>query len=298
MMWRETSERIRGLLGDLWIGDNYPTRIVGVINVSPESFYKGSIRLNYEDVAEAAKKMERDGADVIDIGGMSTAPYLETLIEEDVEAKRISWAIEAVKSSVKLPISADTSRLKPAIAAIKAGADIINDVTGLRVQPRIARLVAEHGLSLILCASKLGRLRDSSDAPMAAVKSLRESIQAAIKDGVEPNRIIIDPGIGFHRSTGLPWFKVDLSLLRGLRKLRVLGKPIIVGVSRKSFLGAITGRDKPEERLASSIAAEAIAVILGAHGIRVHDVAEALDAVRVAEAIIGHEFSEFSSRSS
>jgi len=297
MMWRETSERIRGLLGDLWIGDNYPTRIVGVINVSPESFYKGSIRLNYEDVAEAAKKMERDGADVIDIGGMSTAPYLETLIEEDVEAKRISWAIEAVKSSVKLPISADTSRLKPAIAAIKAGADIINDVTGLRVQPRIARLVAEHGLSLILCASKLGRLRDSSDAPMAAVKSLRESIQAAIKDGVEPNRIIIDPGIGFHRSTGLPWFKVDLSLLRGLRKLRVLGKPIIVGVSRKSFLGAITGRDKPEERLASSIAAEAIAVILGAHGIRVHDVAEALDAVRVAEAIIGYEFSEFSSRS-
>ena len=297
MMWRETSERIRGLLGDLWIGDNYPTRIIGVINVSPESFYKGSIRLNYEDVAEAAKKMERDGADVIDIGGMSTAPYLETLIEEDVEAKRISWAIEAVKSSVKLPISADTSRLKPAIAAIKAGADIINDVTGLRVQPRIARLVAEHGLSLILCASKLGRLRDSSDAPMAAVKSLRESIQAAIKDGVEPNRIIIDPGIGFHRSTGLPWFKVDLSLLRGLRKLRVLGKPIIVGVSRKSFLGAITGRDKPEERLASSIAAEAIAVILGAHGIRVHDVAEALDAVRVAEAIIGHEFSEFSSRS-
>ncbi|RLF99094.1 MAG: dihydropteroate synthase [Thaumarchaeota archaeon] len=296
-MWRETSERIRGLLGDLWIGDNYPTRIVGVINVSPESFYKGSIRLNYEDVAEAAKKMERDGADVIDIGGMSTAPYLETLIEEDVEAKRISWAIEAVKSSVKLPISADTSRLKPAIAAIKAGADIINDVTGLRVQPRIARLVAEHGLSLILCASKLGRLRDSSDAPMAAVKSLRESIQAAIKDGVEPNRIIIDPGIGFHRSTGLPWFKVDLSLLRGLRKLRVLGKPIIVGVSRKSFLGAITGRDKPEERLASSIAAEAIAVILGAHGIRVHDVAEALDAVRVAEAIIGYEFSEFSSRS-
>ncbi|RLG08034.1 MAG: dihydropteroate synthase [Thaumarchaeota archaeon] len=279
------------------MGDDYPTRIIGVINVSPESFYKGSIKLSYEDVAETAKIMEQAGADIIDVGGMSTAPYLETLIEEEVEAERISWAVEAVKSAVKLPVSADTSRPKPVMAAIKAGADIINDVTGLRAQPRIARLVAEHGLSLILCASKLGDLKDSDDAPMAAIKSLKESIQVAMKNGVESNRIVVDPGIGFHRSTGLPWFEVDLSLIRGLRKLRVLGKPIIVGVSRKSFLGAVTGRDKPEDRLASSIAAEAIAVILGAHGIRVHDVAEAFDAVRVAEAIMGHKLSESFSRS-
>ena len=290
-------KRIRGLLGDLWIGDDYPTRIIGVINVSPESFYKGSIKLSYEDVAETAKIMEQAGADIIDVGGMSTAPYLETLIEEEVEAERISWAVEAVKSAVKLPVSADTSRPKPVMAAIKAGADIINDVTGLRAQPRIARLVAEHGLSLILCASKLGDLKDSDDAPMAAIKSLKESIQVAMKNGVESNRIVVDPGIGFHRSTGLPWFEVDVSLIRSLRKLRVLGKPIIVGVSRKSFLGAVTGRDKPEDRLASSIAAEAIAVILGAHGIRVHDVAEAFDAVRVAEAIMGHKLSESFSRS-
>ena len=289
--------KIRGLLGDVWIGDDYPTRIIGVINVSPESFYKRSVRLSYEDVAETARKMERDGADVIDIGGMSTAPYLETSISEEAEAERISWAIEAVKSAVKIPISADTSRLKPAMAAIRAGADIINDVTGLRAQPEIAKLVAEHGLSLIICASNLGSLRSSGDAPMAAVKSLKESIRVAVRDGVEPNRIIVDPGIGFHRSTGLPWFEVDLSLLRGLRRLRVLGKPIIVGVSRKSFLGAITGRDRPEERLASSIAAEAMAVILGAHGIRVHDVAEALDAVKVVQALIDRGLGESPSRS-
>ena len=288
---------IRGLLGDLWIGDDYPTRIMGVINVSPESFYKGSVKLSYEDVAEEARKMERDGADIIDVGGMSTAPYLRTFVGEDLEAERISWAVEAAKSAVKIPVSADTSRLKPAMAAIRAGADVINDVTGLRVQPRIARLVAEHGLSLIVCASNLGGLRSSSEAPMAAIRSLRESIQAAVKGGVEPNRIIIDPGIGFHRSTGLPWFEIDLSLLRGLRRLRVLGKPIMVGVSRKSFLGAITGKDKPEERLASSIAAEAMAVILGAHGIRVHDVAEALDAIRVVEALIGRGLGESPSRS-
>ena len=289
--------KIRGLLGDVWIGDDYPTRIIGVINVSPESFYKGSVRLSYEDVAETARKMERDGADVIDIGGMSTAPYLETSISEETEAQRISWAIEAAKSAVKIPISADTSRLKPAMAAIRAGADIINDVTGLRTQPEITRLVAEHGLSLIVCASNLGGLRSSNDAPMIAVKSLKESIRVAVRDGVEPNRIIVDPGIGFHRSTGLPWFEVDLSLLRGLKRLRVLGKPIIVGVSRKSFLGAITGRDRPEERLASSIAAEVMAIILGAHGIRVHDVAEALDAIRVVEALIGHGLGESPSRS-
>jgi len=289
--------KIRGLLGDVWIGDDYPTRIIGVINVSPESFYKGSVRLSYEDVAETARKMEQDGADVIDVGGMSTAPYLETSISEEAEAERISWAIEAAKSASKIPVSADTSRLKPAMAAIRAGADIINDVTGLRAQPEIARLVAEYGLSLIVCASNLGGLRSSGDAPMAAVKSLKESIQIAVRNGVEPNRIIVDPGIGFHRSTGLPWFEVDLSLLRGLRRLRVLGKPIIVGVSRKSFLGAITGRDRPEERLASSIAAEAMAVILGAHGIRVHDVAEALDAVKVVEALIGRRLGESPSRS-
>ncbi len=289
--------KIRGLLGDVWIGDDYPTRIIGVINVSPESFYKGSVKLSYEDVAETAKKMERDGADVIDVGGMSTAPYLKTSISEETEAERISWAIEAAKSAVKIPISADTSRLKPAMAAIRAGADIINDVTGLRTQPEIARLVAEHGLSLVVCASNLGSLRSSSDAPMAAVRSLKESIRVAVREGVEPNRIIVDPGIGFHRSTGLPWFEVDLSLLRGLRRLKVLGKPIIVGVSRKSFLGAITGRDRPEERLASSIAAEVMAVILGAHGIRVHDVAEALDAVKVVEALIGRGLGESPSRS-
>jgi len=290
-------EGIRGLLGDLWIGDDYPTRIMGVINVSPESFYKGSVKLSYEDVAEEARKMERDGADIIDVGGMSTAPYLRTFVSEDLEAERISWAVEAAKSAVKIPVSADTSRLKPAIAAIRAGADVINDVTGLRVQPRIARLVAEHGLSLIVCASNLGGLGSPSEAPMAAIRSLRESIQVAVKGGVEPNRIVIDPGIGFHRSTGLPWFEIDLSLLRGLRRLRVLGKPIMVGVSRKSFLGAITGKDKPEERLASSIAAEAMAVILGAHGIRVHDVAEALDAIRVVEALIGRGLGESPSRS-
>jgi len=288
---------VRGLLGDLWIGDDYPTRIMGVINVSPESFYKRSVKLSYEDVAEEARKMERDGADIIDVGGMSTAPYLRTFVSEDLEAERISWAVEAAKSAVKIPVSADTSRLKPAMAAIRAGADVINDVTGLRVHPRIARLVAEHGLSLIVCASNLGGLGSSSEAPMAAIKSLRESIQVAVKGGVEPNRIIIDPGIGFHRSTGLPWFEIDLSLLRGLRRLRVLGKPIMVGVSRKSFLGAITGKDKPEERLASSIAAEAMAVILGAHGIRVHDVAEALDAIRVVEALIGRGLGESPSRS-
>ncbi|HDD39895.1 MAG TPA: dihydropteroate synthase [Nitrososphaeria archaeon] len=270
---------------------------MGVINVSPESFYKGSVKLSYEDVAEEARKMERDGADIIDVGGMSTAPYLRTFVSEDLEAERISWAVEAAKSAVKIPVSADTSRLKPAMAAIRAGADIINDVTGLKVQPRIARLVAEHGLSLIVCASNLGGLGSSSEAPMAAIRSLRESIQVAVKGGVEPNRIIIDPGIGFHRSTGLPWFEIDLSLLRGLRRLRVLGKPIMVGVSRKSFLGAITGKDKPEERLASSIAAEAMAVILGAHGIRVHDVAEALDAIRVVEALIGRGLGESPSRS-
>jgi len=278
---------IEGILGRLRVGDRYPVRVIGAINVSPESFYKGSIRVGYEEIAEAAKRMVDEGADIIDVGGMSTAPYLKTWIEEEEEERRIKLAVEAVRGAVNSPISVDTSRYRPAKAAIDLGAEIVNDVRGLKNEPRLAELVAEHDLSLIVCASGIGRLREASEAPRAALKALKESIEIALRAGVDEQKIVIDPAIGFHRSTGLSWHLVDCSLLRGLRVLRELGRPISVGISRKSFLGEITGRKDPEERLPASIAAEALAVIFGAHLIRTHDVAEAVDAIRVAEAVTG-----------
>lgn len=274
---------LRARIGGVEVGDGLPVRIMGAINVSPESFYRGSVKLSYEDVAETAEKMVREGAEIIDIGAMSTAPYLETYVSEEAEAERLAWAVEAARSAVKVPLSADTSRSKPARAAIEAGVDAINDVRGL-MNPEIPSLAAEHGLSLIICAHGIGGLRSPGEAVEAVARALKASIKKAVEAGVRLERILIDPAIGFHRETGHPWWEVDYALLSNLMKLRSLGRPIVVGVSRKSFLGAVTGRESPEERLAASVAAEALAAFLGAHVIRTHDVAEAVDAARVAEA--------------
>ena len=277
---------IRGLLGRVEVGDGYPVRVMAVINVSPESFYKASVRVGYDEVAEEAKRMENMGADVIDVGAMSTAPYLEARISEEEEARRIREAVEAVRSATNLPISADTQRIQPAKAAIEAGAEIINDVSGLS-DLRIARLAAEHGLSLVVCASGLGRVGSLGEGVEAVLKALRKSLRKAVEAGVSEERIVVDPSIGFHRDVGVEWWRLDIELLRSIPRLRDLGKPILIGVSRKSFLGRITGRKTPEERLPATIACEALAAYLGAHVIRAHDVAEALDAVRVAKALKG-----------
>lgn len=284
MEWGVSVSLIRGFLGRVEVGDGLPTRIIGVINVSPESFYKGSVKMSYEEIVETASYMVKSGADIIDIGAMSTAPYLETYIDEEEEARRIREAIEAVKSSIDVPVSADTYRAKPALEAVKAGVEILNDVTGLS-NPAIAEITAEHGLSLILCARNLGRLSSPREAVESTLKVLERSLRTAVEKNVDINRIAIDPAIGFHRDTGIDWWKIDLELIRSIKKFRRLGRPIVVGVSRKSFIGVLTGKKKPEDRLFGSKGVEAIAVFLGAHVIRTHDVLEAVDVVRVAEAI-------------
>ncbi len=276
---------IRGWLGKVEVGDGLPTRIMGVINVSPESFYKGSIKTRYDEIAETAAYMEKMGADIIDVGAMSTAPYIpNTLISEEEEAERIRYAVEAVKSSTNIPVSADTHRPKPLIEAVKAGVEIINDVSGL-LNVSVIDIVAEHDLSLILCARRLGRLNNPVEAVNNALTMLKNSIHFAVNRGVRLEKIVIDPAIGFHRDCGIEWWKIDIELIRNLREFRRLGRPIMVGVSRKSFIGVLTNREKPEDRLCGSIAAEALSVFQGAHIIRTHNVRETVDAVRLAEKI-------------
>jgi dihydropteroate synthase len=278
-------EKLFSWLGRVEVGDGLPTRIMGVINVSPESFYKESVKIKYEEIAETALYMEKVGADIIDVGAMSTAPYLrDTLISEEEEAERLRYAIEAVKSSTRLPVSADTHRPKPLIEAIKAGAEIVNDVSGLS-NPIIVDMVSEHDLSLIICARRLGILRNPREAIHKALPILENLIQYAVDHGVKLEKIVIDPAIGFHRDTGIEWWKIDVELIRNLREFRRLGRPIMVGVSRKSFIGVLTNREKPEDRLFGSIAIEALSVYLGAHIVRTHNVKETLDAVKVAEAL-------------
>jgi dihydropteroate synthase len=282
-MYRSAGARV-ARVGRLLVGEGQPVRIMGIINVSPESFFPGSVKSTPEEAAEAAARMVEAGAEIIDVGGMSSAPYKEVWVSEEVEAERLRSAIRAVRGAVSVPISADTFRLRPAEVALSEGAEMINDVRGLRHSAEIARLVKEYSASLIVMASDVS---GDVDVMEGVLGQLRSSVETALSMGVEPERIIVDPGIGFHRRHAKKWYLVDGEILKRLGELRGLGYPICVGVSRKSFIGKVTGKEDPGERLYGSVAAEALAVLNGADLIRTHNPAESLDAVRVASLVLG-----------
>jgi len=285
-------------LGWVDVGDGYPTRIMAVLNLSPESFYKGSVALG--DAVKRALELEKH-ADILDVGAMSTAPYLETWIPPEKELERIRAVLPEIIKNVKVPVSVDTYRPQVAEYALKVGASIINDVTGGKLYPEMCRIVADHDASVVLMAREKEPNRGLQPIDRV-MDALKESIDHFEKCGVEPNRIVIDPGIGFpllpprdepyvvrgeyrHGDEDWPWWKWDLHILANLQRLKALGKPILVGVSRKSFLRRITGVERPEEVLPASVAAEAIAVLNGANVIRTHNPQETKQAARLAEAI-------------
>ncbi len=270
-------------LAGVKIGDEHPVRIMGVINVSPESFYKGSVRTSPSEIAKLAKRMEEEGADIIDIGAMSTAPYLKTEISIEEEIERLSMAIKVVKETISLPISVDTTRSKSAEAAIKAGATIVNDVYGLKHDVSMAKVVSDYNVGLIIAAHAIKH--DQGD-PIEKIKmALKESLNIARKAGIDDEKILIDPAIGFIRNENLPWHIWDCHVLKNLEKLRELNKPICIAVSRKSFIGKILDLKEPEDRLFGSLSATAIAVYNSAHLIRTHDVISTLQVARLAEFI-------------
>jgi len=265
---------VRGLL----IGPEQPVRVMGVINLSPESFYKGAIAHTPEEFLRQYEKAVSQGADIIDIGGASTAPgnvydISEMSVEEEI--RRVSAALRTLPDS-KTPISIDTTSSRVAEIALDYGASIVNDVSGLQADPRMARLVANSEAVVILmanCHPPCGSVQKSLD-------SIKASLMTARDNGIDPGRIIIDPGIGFGKPP-----VVDYSILRNLDKFVLLGFPLLVGVSRKAFIGQILGQDSPDDRLVGSIAATSIAVMNGAHMIRAHDVREARIAARIGESI-------------
>ena len=258
-------------------------RVMGVINVSPESFFKGSIRQREDELIETALKMLEDGASFIDIGAKSTAPYLENQIPVEEEIRRALWALSILRDNVDVPISIDTTNAKVAEEAIKVGADIINDISGLKGDPKMVEVAREYNVPLILCAHK--DVEDFSNPVHEVINALQESLQIAYKNNIEKEKITIDPAIGFLRPKYPPWYEWDSKVIANLNLLKVFGLPILIGVSRKSFIGAITGRRNPIERLAGSLGATAIAVWNGANIIRTHDVKETLDAIKIAHFI-------------
>lgn len=255
---------------------------MGVINLSPESFYSGSIVSTEKELVRRVEEMEREGADLIDIGAVSSAPYRWTWIDEELEVERLKDALNKIMGITDLPISVDTFRYKPAEMALRLGADAINDVTGLAHSPEIARLVSDQGASMILVANDV---RCEGDVVKGIEQRLEAALKLAIDRGIPHDKIVVDPGIGFHRRCARKWYEVDAEIIARLRELGALGRPICVGISRKSFLGALTEISDPRDRGNVSRGAEAIAVLNGAHMIRTHDVLQTLQVVRVAEFI-------------
>jgi dihydropteroate synthase len=266
------------------LGDGVSVAVMGALNVSPGSFYAGSVVTGGDDLLRAAERMAREGAALLDVGAMSTAPYLSGAISASEEAERLGWAVEILASKLGVPVSADTSRAEPARAALAAGAAIINDIRGLTADPALAPLVAKAGAGVILMASETGAVGVGSPVEIV-LEVLKGSLRIATQAGIPEERIVVDPGIGFFRRRGLASHEWDCEILAGLGRLRDLGRPVCIGVSRKSFVGEVAGEADPARRLPGSLAAAAAAVLGGAHLVRAHDVGETVQAVRVAEAV-------------
>jgi dihydropteroate synthase len=276
--------KISGKLGALGVGDDFPVRIMGVLNLTQNSFYKSSVKTSDADIVESALRMEREGADIIDIGGRSTAPYRTGEVNEETESRLVSKALRLIKGRTKIPVSVDTTRLSVARTAIEEGVRIINDPHGLvHDQGKgLAKLIGDRCCSLVLTAheTREGRSRD----PMKRIsKSLQFSLPLANRYGVED--VVIDPGIGFFSDSRITNVEWNCNVLANLDKLRDFRLPILVGVSRKKFLGVLGGGIPAEERLPGSLSATAIAVLNGAHVVRTHDVKETKESVLVASKI-------------
>ena len=277
-------------LGNVRVGKSNPVRIMGILNTSPESFYKKSILTSRQRIADAVHTMEDEGADFVDVGGMSTAPYLSTMVSEKTEASRIIKAVKIIQQASNLPISVDTCRSTIAREALELGVEIINDVTGLKYDPMMPKIVEKYYPSLVLCAYSKKTI--TGNQLLKTKYLLRESLKIAKSEAKIPRtKIVLDPAIGFFRKKGRnsfftkinsDWVKRDLLILENLRSIKLNG-PILVSVSNKSFIGKILKKENPSDRLAGSLAAEAVCVLNGADIIRTHNVGETREAVTVAQ---------------
>ena len=257
--------------------------VMGILNVTPDSFSDGGRFAGRDAALEQAAAMARDGAAIIDIGGVSTRPGAADVPEQE-ELERVIPVIEAVVAAVDVPVSIDTS--KPAVmrAAVAAGAAMINDIRALREEGAL-QAAAELGVPVCLMHMK-GQPRTMQTQPAygdvvtEVAEFLAGRVRACVAAGLAEDRIVVDPGFGFGKAP-----RHNIELLANLRQLRSVGRPILVGLSRKSTLGELTGRDVGE-RVPASIAAAVIAVVEGAEIVRVHDVRETVDALRVAAAVM------------
>jgi len=276
----------------LEIGDNFPTIIIGVLNLSPESFYKGSVYDNAIKLEIATKSMIKNGATILDLGARSTAPWSEKITLEE-EINRMESAMNTVCKIIpdNIILSIDTQYRRVAQRALEISAKfkkkiIVNDVSCLKTDPGLGDFVAENDLPIILMAS------EEVPGDLLTIDEIRSEFNKTIKilerKGYDGKKIIIDPGIGRWVDKKTPEF--DLKIIGNLDKLRSLNKPILVAISRKSFIGATLNITEPEKRLNGTLSATAIATYKGAHIIRTHDVNQQLtEIIKIAEEIRKNE---------
>jgi len=256
------------------------TYIMGICNLSPDSFSGDGLGSDIEATLAQAQRMVAEGADIIDVGGESTQPGKEPLPADDIddELRLVIPAIERLAAEIKVPISIDTYKYGVARRALDAGAAMINDIWALRLDPRLAPLAAERGVPLIMMSNQ----RDApvDDIMPTIIADLKRAIQQAAAAGVPQYNIIVDPGIGFGKS-----LEQNLEIVRRLAELKTLGKPVLLGSSRKSMIGQVL--DLPaDQRLEGTAATVAIGIANGAAIVRVHDVKQMVRVCRMSDAII------------
>jgi dihydropteroate synthase len=259
------------------------THVMGVLNVTPDSFSDGGRFDRLDKAVEQGLFMTQAGADIIDIGGESARPYSRRISSSE-EVDRVIPVIEVLSREISIPISIDTYKSQVAREALKAGASMINDISALRVDPRMAPLAAQAQVPVILM-----HMQGTPDSMQAnptyadlipeVIDFLNDAVEIAVAAGIESCRVLVDPGIGFGKT-----FDHNLEILRNLAEFQILKKPLLIGTSRKAFIGHILGR-KVTEREIGTMATVAVAAMNGAHIIRVHDVEKAVQTVRIVDAV-------------
>jgi dihydropteroate synthase len=268
--------------GDLRLGER--TLIMGVLNVTPDSFSDGGLYLEPQRAIEHGLRMAEEGADIIDVGGESSRPGSDPA-PLDEELKRVIPVIEGLASRLEIPLSVDTYKSQVAERAIEAGAQMINDISGLRFDPQVPAVAARFDTPLIIMHIKgspktMQQNPSYEDLMGEIIAYLREGIEKAERGGVDPHQVIVDPGIGFGKRV-----QDNLVIINRLDELNTLGRPLLIGTSRKSFIGALLGAEV-HQRGVGTLATVAVSVLKGAHIVRVHDVAPMKQAVDMVDAII------------
>ncbi|MHA1379784.1 MAG: dihydropteroate synthase [Candidatus Helarchaeota archaeon] len=264
---------------NLRVGDSYPVRTVGIINLSKESFYKSSI-VTSKNLSKQVELMVDEGAEILDIGARSTAPGVAPISIEE-EKKRLIPALKKVLDMTNCIISIDTQYSTIADNALSIGAHIINDISGFQTDPNMVKVISNHDCPVILMATN--KIPGDCCTISEIFHALKNSIDTAIKNEIDDKNIIIDPGVG--RWIDSKTYEYNLDILNNLESFRSLKKIILVGISRKSFIGDVLNIPNPSDRLNGSLASTVIAVYNGAHIIRTHDVKAQIEMVKMAKTL-------------